>query len=167
MSKLNVQSQTAARTHEGAPAVPSNPSRELRRAICACLLWEDQFYENGESIANRIAALVKLVPPAEVASLAIEARTKFHLRHAPLYLVRELARHTRGNVVGRTLSEVIQRADELSEFLAIYWKERRQPLSKQVKLGLAHAFTKFNSYQLGKYKGDDQKIKLKDVLFLC
>lgn len=165
--KTNIRSQTAPRTHEGAPAIPSNPQRELRRAICACLLWEDQFYESGQSIADRISSLVKLCPAAEVAALAIEARTKMHLRHAPLLLVRELARHSHGNLVGRTLSEVIQRADELSEFLSIYWKEKRQPLSKQVKLGLAHAFNKFNAYQLGKYKGDDKAIKLKDVLFLC
>lgn len=164
--KINQQSAAAPRTHEGGPAIPSSPSRELRRAVCACLLWEDQFYESGQSIANRIASLVKLCPAAEVAALAIEARTKFHLRHVPLLLVRELARTSSGNLVGRTLSEVIQRADELSEFLAIYWKEKRQPLSKQVKLGLAHAFTKFNEYQLGKYKGEDKAIKLRDVLFL-
>jgi 60 kDa SS-A/Ro ribonucleoprotein len=165
--KLNTASQTAPSTHEGGAAIPSSPSRELRRAISACLLWEDQFYESGQSISDRIAGLVKLCPAAEVAALAIEARTKMHLRHAPLLLVRELARVSKGNLVGRTLSEVIQRADELSEFLAIYWKDKRQPLSKQVKLGLAHAFTKFNAYQLGKYKGDDKAIKLRDVLFLC
>jgi 60 kDa SS-A/Ro ribonucleoprotein len=164
--RINTASPSAPRTHEGGAAIPSSPSRELRRAVCACLLWEDQFYESGQSIADRIASLVKLVPAAEVAHLAIEARTKFHLRHAPLLLVRELARHTKGNLIGRTLSEVIQRADELSEFLAIYWKDKRQPLSKQVKLGLAHAFTKFSAYQLGKYRGDDKAVKLKDVLFL-
>ena len=166
MSKLNTAPKAGPKTHEGGAAVPSNPGRELRRAILACLLWEDQFYESGQSIADRIASLVRLVPAEDVASLAIEARTKFHLRHAPLLLVRELARSAKGNLVGRTLSAVIQRADELSEFLAIYWREKKQPLSKQVKLGLAHAFTKFNAFQLARYKGDDKAIKLRDVLFL-
>lgn len=167
--KTNLQAQNPARTHEGAQAIPSSPSHELRRAISACLLWEDQFYESGQSIGDRIASLVKLVPAAEVAALAIHARTNLHLRHAPLLLVRELARGNtvERNLIGRTLSEVIQRADELSEFLAIYWRDKRQPLSKQVKLGLAHAFTKFSAYQLAKYRGDDKAVKLKDVLFLC
>src|SRR6266478_8270811 len=93
LMKTNVKPAAALRTHEGGPAIPSNPSRELRRAILACLLYEDQFYESGQSIADRIAGLVRLVPAEEVAALAIEARTKFHLRHAPLLLVRELARH--------------------------------------------------------------------------
>jgi len=164
--KTNLKSKSSAFTHEGAPAIPSNAYTELRRAVLACLLWEDQFYESGESIAERIAKLVKVVPADKVAQLAIDARTKFKLRHAPLLLVREMARG-KGNIVGRTLSEVIQRADELSEFVSIYWKDKKQPLSKQVKVGLAHAFQKFNAYALGKYRGDDKAVKLRDVLFLC
>jgi 60 kDa SS-A/Ro ribonucleoprotein len=167
MAKTNLKTKSTAVTHEGAPAIPSKPYQELKRAVLACMLWEDQFYESGEDIAARIGALVKQVPPEKVAQLAIDARTKFKLRHAPLLLVRELARSAKGNIVGRTLSEVIQRADELSEFVSIYWKDKRQPLSKQVKVGLAHAFQKFNAYALGKYKGDDKAVKLRDVLFLC
>lgn len=163
--KTNVKSKSTAFTHEGAPAIPSNAYTELRRAVLACLLWEDSFYETGVSIADRIKGLVKHVPADKVAALAVEARTKFHLRHVPLLLAREMARG-KGNVVGRTISDVIQRADELSEFLSIYWAEKREPLSKQVKVGLAHAFQKFGPYALAKYKGDDQKVKLRDVLFL-
>lgn len=163
--KTNLKSKSTVLTHEGAPAIPSNTYTELRRAVLACLLWEDTFYESGVSIADRIKGLVKQVPVDKVAALAVEARTKFHLRHVPLLLARELARG-KGNIVGRTISDVIQRADELSEFVSIYWAEKRQPLSKQVKVGLAHAFQKFSAYQLGKYRGDDQKVKLRDVLFL-
>jgi hypothetical protein len=69
-------------------------------------------------------------------------------------------------LVAETLSRVIQRADELAEFVALYWKDGRQPLSKQVKKGLAQAFTKFDAYQLAKYNRDGA-VKLRDVLFLC
>ena len=54
-------------------------------------------------------------------------------------------------LVAETLARVIQRADELAEFLAIYWAEGRQPLSGQVKKGLAAAFAKFDEYALAKY----------------
>lgn len=60
---------------------------------------------------------------------------------------------------------MIQRADELTEFVSLYWKDKRQPLSAQVKRGLALAFPKFSPYALAKYNRDD-KIKLRDVLFL-
>ena len=47
------------------------------------------------------------------------------LRHAPLLLVREMARHaTHRALVAETLARVIQRADELAEFVAIYWAGR-------------------------------------------
>jgi hypothetical protein len=61
---------------------------------------------------------------------------------------------------------VIQRADELSEFVAIYWAMGRQPLSAQVKKGLAVAFGKFDEYALAKYDRAGA-VRLRDVLFLC
>ena len=39
------------------------------------------------------------------------------------------------------LERVIQRADELDEFVALYWKKRKEPRSRGVKRGLANAFT--------------------------
>jgi len=80
--------------------------------------------------------------------------------------VREMARHkTHRGLVAETLERVIQRADELCEFVAIYWKDGRVPLSGQVKKGLAAAFPKFDEYQLAKYDRGGP-IKLRDVLFL-
>jgi hypothetical protein len=173
MSRLNVVklshlgfSGADLRTHEGAPAVPVDAEAQLRRAVLACMLWEDQFYEDGATIAERISALVPRVDAAKVASLAIEARERMKLRHAPLLLVREMARHAIHRVfVAATLARVIQRADELAEFLAIYWKDGRQPLAAQVKKGLAEAFTRFDAYALAKYDRRNA-VKLRDVLFL-
>jgi hypothetical protein len=102
-----------------------------------------------------------------VAALAVEAREQMKLRHAPLLLVREMARHkTHRGLVAETLERVVQRADELCEFVAIYWKDGRVPLSGQVKKGLAAAFPKFDEYQLAKYDRGGP-VKLRDVLFLC
>ncbi len=171
MARLNLTSKSgmvgaALRTHEGAPAASIDAEAELRRSVLACLLWEDQFYEDGVTIADRIAGLVPRVEAAKVAALAVEAREQMKLRHAPLLLVREAARYaTHRGVVAETLERVIQRADELAEFLAIYWKEGRQPLSAQVKKGLAAAFCKFDEYALAKYDRDGV-VKLRDVLFL-
>jgi 60 kDa SS-A/Ro ribonucleoprotein len=169
MAKLNILSIGAfarPRTHEGAPAKRLPNEAALRRAVLACMLWEDQFYEDGVAIAGRIAELVPKVSAFEVAALAVEAREKMKLRHAPLLLAREMARQkTHRLLVAETLERVIQRADELAEFVAIYWKDGRTPLSAQVKKGLAAAFTKFNEYQLAKYDRAGA-IRLRDVLFL-
>lgn len=165
MARLNVRSVNELKTHEGAVAHPINQAQALRRSVMACLLWEDSFYEDGASIADRISELCKSVSMDEVAKIAIDARGKYNLRHVPLLLVREMAKRG-GSLVSSTLASVIQRPDELSEFLSIYWKDGKQPLSAQVKKGLAKAFLKFNAHQLAKYNRDN-KVKLRDVLFLC
>jgi hypothetical protein len=60
---------------------------------------------------------------------------------------------------------VLQRAEEPAEFLALYWKDKKQPLSKQVKRGLAWSMRRFSEYELAKYNRDAE-IKPRDVLFL-
>jgi hypothetical protein len=135
------------------------------------MLWEDTFYESGEDIAARIASLVAKVPAEKVAQIALEARENMKLRHVPLLLVVEMAKlKTHRHLVAQTAAYVIQRPDELAEILAIYSKGRSgnkklNKLSKQLQLGIAAAFTKFNEYSLAKYN-QDRDIKLRDVLFL-
>ena len=161
-------------THEGARGRRFTPEMELKRALMSCLLWEDQFYEDGVAIADRIKALVPQVEPARVAALAVEAREQMKLRHAPLLVVREMARQEKHRaLVADTLDRVIQRPDEMTELLAIYWADalgpmqqrKRQPVSAQIKKGLARALTKFDAYQLAKYDRDGA-VRIRDVLFL-
>lgn len=163
--RINVAAVAKEFTHEGAVARVLNPEQQLRRSIMACMLWEDTFYEDGQSVADRIAWCVENVAFDKVASIAIEAREKMKLRHAPLFLARALAKRKAGRQMGDLLERIIQRPDELTEFLALYWKEGKKPLAKQVKVGLARALRKFNEYELSKYNRDD-KVKLRDVLFL-
>jgi hypothetical protein len=164
----------SVKTHEGGKGRAFGPEQQLRRALMNCMLWEDQFYEDGVKIAERIAALVPKVKAERVAAMAIEAREEMKLRHAPLLVVREMARHeTHRGLVADTLERIIQRPDELTEFLAIYWSDALGPMqqrkkaavSAQAKKGLARAFAKFDAYQLAKYDRDGA-VRLRDVLFL-
>ena len=164
--RFNIFAKRPDVTFEGAPAIKLNAEQSLRRSVLSCLLWEDEFYEDGLAIADRIAVLAAEVAPSVVADLAVEARERFNLRHAPLMLLCALARTGSGtSLVSETIARVIQRADELSEFLSLYWRHGRKPLSKQMKKGLAAAFGKFDAYQLAKYDRDGP-VKLRDVLFL-
>lgn len=162
MASIN-KKKIGPKTHEGANASHLTPEQELRRSVMACMLWEDTFYENGVDIATRIQDLVKYVEPEKVKQIAIEARQQMNLRHIPLLLCVALARQ--GKLDQTTLNFVIQRPDELTEFLAIYWKEGKCPIASQAKKGLCKAFCKFNEYQLAKYNRD-KAVKLQDVMFL-
>jgi 60 kDa SS-A/Ro ribonucleoprotein len=165
--RVNVANKPSTKTHEDAPAWVANPERELRRAVLSCLLWEDQFYESGQEIATRIATLAAQVKPETVAQLACEARKVYNLRHAPLWLLCALAKTGSGKpgLVKDAVFNVVDRADEPGELLAMYWKAGKRPIPAQFKKGLAAALRKFDSYQLAKYDRQTA-VKLRDVLFL-
>src|SRR5258708_12544350 len=132
LNMLKIPFPWGPRTNEGAPARNISSELQLRRSVLACLLWEDQFYEDGVEIAGRMQSLVPKVKAETVAALAVETRSKMKLRHVPLLLVREMARlKAHREFVARTLAQVIQRADELAEFVALYCKDANPPLPPQ------------------------------------
>lgn len=167
INKISTLGQTlrnAAATHEGLRVKAITPEAQLRRITLASMLWEKQFYIDGVEQAKIIADNVAKCSADFVSNLALEARTTFKLRHIPLMLTRELARH--GKLKANALTSVIQRPDEMSEFLALYWKDGKTPIANQVKKGLADAFTKFNEYQLAKWDKNSAAVSLRDVMFL-
>lgn len=151
-------------THGGAQGVRITPYKELRRSCLAAMLFEDSFYESGSSNAKRVAELVTQCTFQQVYELAVECRDKMYLRHMPLFLIRELARRPNaGSWVASALEACVQRPDELAEYLAIYWRDKKQPISAGSKRGLARAFRKFDAATLAKYD-QDNAVKLRDVL---
>ena len=158
---------------QGVPTDPhTTPLARLERSVMACLLWEDNFYESGVAIAERIGQLALECPPEQVASLAIQARTQMKLRSVPLLLAASLTRQ-RWAGVATLLPEIIQRADELTEFLAVWSKldERKgakklNRLPKAVVRGLDAALRKFGEPQLARNQGEGREIKLRDVIRL-
>jgi hypothetical protein len=140
------------------------------------MLWENTFYEDGISIAQRISELIPKVSGDKVAAIAVEARENMKLRHIPLFIATEMTKYpTHTPYVKDTVARIIQRPDELTEILAIYQKTGRlnnenpnklNKISKQLQRGIAEAFKKFNEYSLAKYNRDNA-IKLRDSLFLC
>lgn len=160
--RLNTKSHIY--THEGAKAKNINAEQQLKRTVLSCLLWENQFYENGQTIAERIESLADQVSPEFLSELAISARTEFKLRHAPLLLLVALAKRG-GHIVRHTAREVINRPDELAEVIAMLWRGKKRNLPKQLCKGIADAFLKFDEYQFSKWDRDGD-IKLRDAMFI-
>ena len=166
MARTNIP-RNPITTHEGAKAKHINPELQLKRTVMSCMLFEGEFYEDSQTISDRIASLIPKVDPEKVAEIAVRARTESKLRHTPLFIVREMSRHKQYRpYVKDTLFSVIKRADELAEFLAIYWKDGKVPIASSVKKGLASSFNKFDEYQFAKYNRNNA-IKLRDVMFMC
>lgn len=166
MSRLNIpRPAQPIFTHEGARAAHITPEKQLRRAVLSCLLWEKEFYEDGQSIADRIRETAAKCSTAVVGQLALEARNN-GLRHVPLLLLIDLIRRQESGV-GEIIGSVIQRVDEIAELVTMYWSipGNKHMLPRQMKLGIAKAFQKFDEYSLAKYDRKDQ-VTLKDALFL-
>lgn len=165
----------AVYTHEGAPAKNISAVMQLRRSVMSTMLFEDTFYESGQTIADRIVDLAGRVEPSQVAQMATQARTEGNLRHVPLLLAYTLTKTAAGtSLPSETIASVIQRADEIPEFVALYMKycdkhpkTKKGILSKQAKLGLAAAFNKFDEYQFSKWDRKDAAWRLRDVMFLA
>jgi 60 kDa SS-A/Ro ribonucleoprotein len=153
-------------THEGAPARRIDSLAQLERSVMSCLLWENEFYESGQTIGQRIAGLVKEVPASEVARVAIQAKQDMRLRHVPLLLAREMLRTKDGRAAFSGVAEkIFLRPDDITEFLALYWKDNKsEPLAKQAKRYVGGAFRRFDEYQLAKYNGGQKAVKLRDAI---
>lgn len=174
MSKINPSLKKASKFEEerlaggsGALAAKQSNTALLRRAVLANLLWEDVAYMDGMKVAEEIQRLIPLCPAIDVYNIALEARTMQKLRHTPLFIAVEMCKYPEHKMfVQDLLPQIITRADMLTDFLAIYWKDGKKPIANQAKKGLAKAFHNFNEYKFAKYDRD-AAIKLRDVMFLC
>lgn len=165
--KLNVKRSFF--THEGAKATQVNYYQRLKRTVLACMLFEDNFYENGVKAVDRIKELCEHCFVDEILLLALTASLKYNLRHVPLQLLVEAIkkRDSTGLIsIPDTIEKICKRPDQLTDLLSLYWKDGKKPLAHKLKKGLAKAFANYDEYQLSKYDRDGA-IKLRDVLFLC
>lgn len=174
MSKINPSLKKPSKFEEerlaggsGVLAAKQSNTALLRRAVLANLLWEDVAYMDGKKVAEEIKRLIPLCPAIDVYNIALEARTMQKLRHTPLFIAVEMCKYPEHKLfVQDLLPLIITRADMLTDFLAIYWKDGKKPIANQAKKGLAKAFHNFNEYKFAKYDRDSA-IKLRDVMFLC
>ena len=175
MSKINPSKSKASKFDaerlaggSGMLAAKQSNIALLRRAVLANLLWEDVAYMDGESVSQEIERLVPLCNPEDVSNLTIEARKLQKLRHTPLFLAVQMCKYEAIKpYVTDVLPQIITRADMLTDFLAMYWKENgaNAPIASCAKKGLAQAFHNFKEYHFAKYDRD-APVKLRDVMFL-
>jgi hypothetical protein len=158
---------------EGEKAHSLNPETELYSLVCTCVL-QNQFYRSESEILKRLKELIAIVNPEYTKKLAIYAREKMYLRSIPLVIAVLLAKN--GHCDKKFIERIIQRADEITELLAV-WSclcggdgiDRKEvaKLPASIKKGIALAFKKFDAYQFAKYKREDKEITLRDAMFLC
>jgi 60 kDa SS-A/Ro ribonucleoprotein len=172
--KFNILTRKAkvVNNYEGAKACSLTPETELYAAVATAGL-SDSFYEKNDARLARIRELIGKNDPEFVAKLAVYTRNELYMRSIPMVLAVELAKiHSGDDLIRKTVTGVVKRADEITELLAYYQlanertgTKKLNRLSKQIQKGLNDAFNRFDEYQFAKYNRATE-VKLRDALFL-
>ena len=125
MSKVNQKASVAVAKKVYVPGV----KEEARRTLVTCLLWEDQAYENGVKIADRMREYVKQLSEQDCRDLLKEAKIDNKLRHAPLFWAVQMAKE--GKLKADDVAMICDRVDTMADLLAIYFDEN--PLTDSEK----------------------------------
>ena len=129
MALINKVNKTT--NHEDVVVNNISANDKLKRLTFAHMLFEDQFYIDGQSSAELLKNAVNNVSPAFAVEVAKQAKTAYKLRHVPLMIMSTLAANGKANA--KDITDIITRADEMGELLAIYNKDGKKPIPNQLK----------------------------------
>jgi hypothetical protein len=134
---------------------------------------KDQFYRSESEGLEQLKKLMAEIPDKQfIAKAAIFARNEYGMRSISHVVAGELFRKNKNENpvsdmpwVKNFIDQVIRRPDDATEIRAYYEANvMEKALPAQLKKGLALAMTKFNEYQLAKYKGQGKHFKLVDIV---
>lgn len=127
---------------------------------------EKSFYEtNSKTIVKLIDLMNKIPDKKFIAKTAVYARTVFGMRSVTHIIAAELAKNVKEQPWMKDfIYNVIHRPDDMTEILAYYINKYGKPVPNSLKKGFAKAFTKFDEYQIAKYRNVGEVISLVDVV---
>lgn len=130
---------------------------------------EDQFYRSKTQTLNELKTAIAGVDLKFAAKAAIYARVEFGMRsitHAAAAVIAYSARGKGLKWIKEFINKVVYRVDDAAEILAAYLSLYGKPIPNGLKKGLARSLSKFDAYQLAKYRGDKDSVKLVDLFNL-
>jgi hypothetical protein len=168
MSKFNNKKESTTKTINLAGGQAYKQSSELELvSILLTSFVEDTFYEKASENIVRLRETLKAIDPLFAAKAAIYARNEFGMRSITHVLASELAKSLSGEKWAKNFyKEIVRRPDDMVETIAYYFSQNNKSLSKSMQKGFSEAFGKFDAYQLAKYKMENKKVSLIDVVNL-
>jgi 60 kDa SS-A/Ro ribonucleoprotein len=160
---------------EGGVAFKLTAKNDLTIRMMTWLVNEPKFYDKPDenSEVDTLIAQVAMQDPEYILKLSAYSRNSMYLRSAPIYILVQSAKYPACKpFIERYAPDIIRRADELGEVLALFIAKNGQigsqgkaSIPNSLKRGIASAFHNFTEYQFGKYNKDG-KVKLRDSLRL-
>ena len=167
--RFNKKTATVSKTPDtinlaGGKAFSQTEKVELASILLTSFL-KNQFYRSADQTIERLQQLLKSVDPLFAAKAAVYARKVFGMRSVSHLVASEIGANSHGTDWGKYFfKEVVQRPDDVTEILSAYMTFHGKTLPNAMKKGLGSALSKFNEYQLGKYRGDQNDISLVDAV---
>ena len=128
---------------------------------------EPEFYASRSDTIKDIQSHISAVDPIFAAKAAIFSRTEYGMRSTSHLAAAEIAKNVKGQRWTKDFfNKVVYRVDDASEIMAAYLAMYGKPIPNSLKKGLALGLSKFNRYQLAKYKGNGKGVKLVDLFNL-
>lgn len=151
----------------GGDSFSESPRLELAALLLTSTL-QGQYYRAAEVTAARLKDLIAQIADKKfVAKAAIYARTKAGMRSITHLVAGELAHAVKGQTwTASFYDKVVHRPDDALEILAYYLATYRKPVPNALKKGLGAALSRFDEYQLAKYRKSGAEISLVDVVNL-
>lgn len=128
---------------------------------------QDTFYRSEQEGIKDLRDLVGKVDPLFAAKASIYARDKFGMRSVTHIVGGEIPARVKGEKwTKKYLRALIKRPDDATEILAYYLATHGKPIPNSLKKGLSLGLARFNEYQLAKYRGENNSVKLVDLVNL-
>jgi len=159
--------QPDTRNLAGGRAYAQSPKLELVSTLLTTFL-KDEFYRTEKQTMARIQELiVKVNDPLFVAKAAVYVRQAHGMRSVSHLVAGELARQVKGADWTRSFfNAVVRRPDDVLEILGYYLGTYGRPIPNSLKKGLDLALSRFDEYQLSKYRREHADFKLVDAVNL-
>lgn len=170
MAKFNVKTKgTKVENLAGGEAHKESVELEVLSILFTSFV-KDSYYESESDALNRFRELIASMNEEQLlflAKAAIYARNEFGMRSITHIAAGEIAKIVKGKEwTKKFFDKVIHRVDDITEILAYYISNYKKPIPNSLKKGLACGFSKFNEYQLAKYKSGKKEVSLIDAVNL-
>jgi len=153
----------------GGASFERTQKQEIAQLIMNSMLNGDKYYETEMDRVKRIFDACSDPKVAEFAAKAmVYARNEGNLRSVTHLMGAKLSETVKGSTFLRSaLNKTIMRPDDMTEMLSVYTTSGK-PIPNVLRRAFKDSLeSKFDMYQLRKYAGTGNKIKLKDIVKLA
>ena len=148
----------------GATAFKQSAEVELINILLTSFIT-DTFYQSSNDKLTQLIKAIHAVSPEFAAKAAVYARTEFGMRTVSHVVAGELCKTTNQPWMKDFLNAIIYRPDDILEISA-YYDIKNNPIRACMKKGFGKALSRFNEYELAKYRAPTKSLNLVDCVNL-